>query len=487
MNETDNSRWNVTIIGAGITGLAAALRLAEWRTETGAPMDIQVLESADRPGGVLSTKRRDGYLVEQSADMFTTKEPWALDLCKRIGFERDLIAPNNRFRRAFVANSRGLFPVPEGFTLLAPSKMWPIAMSPLLSVWGKVRLAMEPWIARKQDSDDESLASFATRRLGKNAFENLIQPLVGGIYTADPEKLSMQATLSQFVDMEKKFGSVTWGMLRGPRSTPADGAGARYGQFVAPREGMSQLVEAITAKLSGLGVAVRLKTHVHELTRSEDGWTLRLEGAAPLRCDAVIIATPATRTAQLVGSVDVDLEQLLRQIPYASSAVVVAGYKRSQIRHALDGFGYVAPANANRKVLAGSFASVKFPGRCGEDRVLMRTFVGGVLQPELLRLDDQQLANLAVAENASLLGITGEPEWSEVVRWTNAMPQYHVGHLERVAQIEERAAHHPGLFFAGAAYRGVGIPFCVRSGDDAAIKAIEYLGAKRTGYASQSA
>jgi oxygen-dependent protoporphyrinogen oxidase len=462
-------RRRIAIIGGGISGLAAAHRVKELNPKA----EVTLFEASGRVGGVLQTERRDGWLIERSADMFTTREPWALDLCRRIGIADELIETDARYRRAFVVRRGRLIPVPEGFTLMSPAKVWPILKTPLLSPLGKLRLATEYFTPKKADDADESLKSFVIRRFGREAFDRLIQPLIGGIYTADPAKLSMQATLPQFVEMERRYGS----LIRGVRSQKPEVrgqkvSGARYGQFLAPRDGMQRVVDAIVARLPP--ESLRLNAPIEHLEQHGDGWNVFVrQGERPEVFDELILAAPGAVSSQLLTSVDEELASLIGRIPYAGCSVAVLGVRRDQIAHPLDGFGFVVPAIENHRIIAGSMASVKFPGRAPEGKVLLRVFVGGALQPELGELPDEEIRQIVMAELSELIGLRGEPEFCEVARWPGMMPQYHVGHLDLVRQIEERAAAIPHFALAGNAYRGVGIPFCVKSGEDAAERAIQ--------------
>lgn len=463
----------IAIIGGGISGLAAAHRIVELRPNC----SITLLESSDRLGGILHTVIRDGYLLEQSADCFITSEPWAVDLCRRIGFDDELIHTNAAQRKAFVVRKGKLQPVPDGFTLMAPANTWPILTSPILSPKGKLRLAAERFVSRRTTTEDESLASFARRRLGKEAFERLVQPLIGGIYTANPERLSVQAAMPRFVEMERKFGSLTAG-IRQSKNSAADSeaaSGVRYSLFVTPRVGMSSLVEAITQKLpSG---AVRLNSAVDCLVKlPNDRWRLVVRGEPTEReFDAVILATPAKVAGRILEKIDKDLANTLAGIEHASSAVVALAYRLERIDHPLNGFGFVVPAIEQRQILSASFSSIKFPGRSPAGRVLLRVFMGGALQSNLLNLNDDELKRIACTEIASLLGAHGEPEFSEVIRWNDAMPQYHVGHVELVQEVERSVAAWGTLRLAGNAYAGVGIPHCIRSGERAAEQIIAIL------------
>jgi oxygen-dependent protoporphyrinogen oxidase len=465
-------------VGGGIAGLAAAHRLLELDAAT----RVTLFEASGRVGGVLQTERRDGYLVERSADMFTTREPWALALCRRLGIAGELIGTNAQFRRAFVVCRGRLVPVPEGFTLMSPAKVWPILKTPILSPLGKLRMAWECFTPARRDGGDESLASFVVRRFGRETFDRLVQPLIGGIYTADPDQLSLAATLPQFLEYERQYGSVIRGVRAQKaivgRQSPDDsappsgaanlGAGARYGMFLAPREGMGRLVEALEARLPA--DCVRLNSPIDSISRTADGgWSLAVRGSNQADAfDDLIVAAPATACGTLLQGVQAKLAQLVAAIPYAGASLVLLGYRRDQIAHRLDGFGFIVPAIERRQVIAGGFASVKFAGRAPADRVLLRVFIGGALQPRLAALPDEELLAIAHNELRELLGIRGEPELRDVARWLGAMPQYHVGHLDRVREINELAAAIPHFALAGNAYEGVGVPFCIRSGEQAA-------------------
>jgi len=460
----------VAVIGGGISGLAAAHRLTELQPQT----QVTLFEAGSRLGGALQTIQQGGWLIERSADMFITREPEAADLCRRIGLADELIGTNTQHRRSWVVRRGKLVPIPEGFTLMSPAKVWPILTTPLLSPLGKARLAWEYFTPRSSSNGDESLESFVVRRFGREAFDRLIQPLIGGIYTADPAKLSMAATLPQFVALERKYGSLIRGMRAGARSQESgvrgqEGAsGARYGLFVAPRLGMQQMVDALAARLPA--GCVRMNSSIERIERSA-GWRVFVkDDEAPVLFDDVILAAPGAVSSRLLAGVDDKLAALVGQIPHAGCSVAVLGIRREQAAHPLDGFGFVVPAIENRQIIAGSLASVKFPGRAPEGKVLLRVFVGGALQPHLAELPDEEIRRIVLLELSELIGLRGEPEFFDVIRWLGMMPQYHVGHLDLVAQIEERAAAIPGFALAGNAYRGVGIPQCVRSGEAAAAR-----------------
>jgi oxygen-dependent protoporphyrinogen oxidase len=356
----------------------------------------------------------------------------------------------------------------------------PILTTPLLSLPGRLRLLAERFVAARRSDGDESLESFAVRRLGREAFERLVQPLAAGIWTADPARLSMAAACPDFLAMERTSGSL-WAGERAraiEAGSAGNSAGARYGQFVSFDDGMQTLPVKLTAHLVAHGVIV-MPAVVRGLSRTADGlWQIAIgesQGVTSIAADGVVL-TPATPViARLLGACDRLLADELAAIPYAGSAIVSLGFRRTAGMHPLDAAGMVVPRTAGRKILAVSFSSSKFPRRAPEGCVLVRVFVGGALDPETMRLPDEQLVALARAELAEMLGIRGDPLLERVDRWEGAMPQYHVGHLDRIARIEALASRHPGLALAGGGYAGVGIPQVIASGQAAARRVAESL------------
>jgi oxygen-dependent protoporphyrinogen oxidase len=465
----------VAVVGGGIAGLAAAHRALEWARERGQRVEIALLEAADRLGGTIQTERRDGFLVELGPDSFLSEKPWALALCRRLGLESALIGTDDRFRRVYVVRRGRLHPLPDGFQLLAPTRLGPLAASPLFSWRGKLRMALDLVLPRG-GGPDESLGSFVRRRLGREALERVAQPLVAGIYTADPDDLSLAATMPRFLDLERQHRSVILGLARAARRAPkvaAGTSGARWSLFVTLAEGMETLIRALADRLPP--EAVRLKARVAGLERDASGWRVGIPGEPALTVDAVILAAEAHQAARLLRYLDPSLAHLLEGIAYASSATVTLALSRADVAHPLDGFGFVVPHAERRPVLAGTFSSVKYPGRAPAGHVLLRVFMGGALDEGALAQPDEALVATARRELAALLGVSGEPLFTRVARYPRAMPQYHVGHLARVEAIERAVARLPGLALAGGAYRGVGIADCVRSAEDAAVGVQESL------------
>ncbi len=478
----------VAIIGAGIAGLAAAHRLLERAEEAREPLEILILEAGSLLGGIIKTEEREGFLLERGPDSFTTEKPEALELARRLGLESHLLPTNETHRRSFIVRGARLIPVPQGFHLIAPTRFWPFINSEIVSWPGKARMALDLVLPRRNTNGatDESLAQFIRRRLGREALERVAQPMVGGIYTADPERLSLQATMPRFIELERKHRSIIRALRKekwGSSPTPAgqlgwdDAArkgaesqvrGARYSLFASFDRGMQVLVDRLAAKLATIGIALRTPVTSVKLDRTSMQWRVRAEHGSAITVDAVCLAVPAYTAASLLAQTDVLLSAGLNHIPYESTATINLAYRRADIPHRLDGFGFVVPVIEKRSLMACTFSSVKFTGRAPQDCALLRAFVGGALQPELVELDEAELLARVRADLRVLLGVESAPLFSQISKWRKSMPQYEIGHIERVNKIAERVAYLPGLALAGNAYSGVGIPDCIRSGETAA-------------------
>ena len=456
----------LVVVGGGIAGLTAAHRAVEISRERETALELTVLEARDRLGGTIETEHAGGFLVETGPDSFLSEKPWALALCRRIGLESRLVGTDDRFRRVFVWFGKRLHPVPDGFQLLAPTRLTPFITSSLFSWPGKLRMALDVILPRG-GGGDESLGAFVRRRLGREALERIAQPLVAGIYTADPDELSLLATMPRFVELERRERSLIVGLWKASRKAPAAStSGARWSLFVSLAGGMGELIAALASRLPP--DAVRLKHRVGGIERRGAHWRVTTEEAGAIDADAVIVATETHAASRLLRYVDPPLATLLEMIPYASSATVSLGYRRADVAHPLDGFGFVVPRAEHRDLLACTFSSVKYPGRAPERHVLIRCFVGGALNAAALERSDDEIVERVRRELGEALGITAAPMLTRVARHPASMPQYAVGHLTTVETIERRLAAIPGLLLAGGGYRGVGIADCVRSGEAAA-------------------
>ena len=454
------------MIGAGLTGLAAAHRMLSLNPAA----EIVLFEAADRIGGHIQTVERDGFLIERGADAFITNKPAAVELCRELGIEDQLIPTNAQFRGSMVLRNGKPVPVPDGFSLLVPTRLGPIFRSPIFSWKGKLRIAAEQFVSKLKNGEEESVSAFVRRRFGNEAFERLVQPMVGGIYTADPDKLSLAATMPRFIEMERNHGSLIKATRRqaAVTSSDKDASGARYGLFVTFENGMQQLFAALRTQVESKAT-ITTNTAADSISRYDDGWNVRSSNGSKL-FDNVIITAPTFVTAELLAESAPELAEKLRAIEYASTAVVATGHRLSDVSHPCNSFGLVIPAIENRRILAVSFSSRKFAGRAPADHILMRTFIGGAMQSEQLQRTDEELKTLVREELSDLLGVTEREVISLVTRYTRAMPQYHLGHQDRIQAIEQIVTTLPGLQLAGSAYHGVGIPDSIQSGRTAAEK-----------------
>jgi len=484
--ERKDRRPRVVVIGGGITGLAAAHRLIELSASCEYAFEILLLEGEGRVGGIVHTHRRDEFLLEGGPDSFISEKPAAVELARRIGLDKHLIHTEARNRRSFVVREGRLCPVPQGFQLLSPSRLRPFLASEIFSWMGKARIALDLVLPRrKSDSEDESLAAFVRRRFGREALERMAQPMVGGIYTADPERLSLRATMPRFLEMERRERSLILAMRRANRQNQAEEAngtsGARYSLFLSFDEGIETLTRALVARLPH--EAIRLHTKVRLLLRhrsSNDGatqWKIITEAGETIEADAVCVALPAHAAAHLLRDVDERLTANLNSITHASTATINLAFRRADVPHPLDGFGFVTPAIERLSTLACTFSSVKFANRAPQDYVLLRLFVGGALQPEMFRLDEEKMIEAVRGDLRTLLRIEKPPLFSVVEKWTDSMPQYTLGHIERIAALRAHLNDYPSLVLAGNYLDGAGIPDCIRSGE---IAAEEMIGRMQT-------
>ena len=433
--------------------------------------EVTIFEKSHRLGGVIETLHEGGNLIETGADNFATLIPDALELTEKFGSPELLLKPQPDDRRAFVLRNGMLHPIPAGFSLMQPTKLDAILSTPTLSIPGRIRVLFEYFVKSRENTDkDESLESFATRRLGREAFENLVEPIVCGIFTADPRTLSMQATMSQFLSMEAQHGGLIRGHIANKKKNgmAQRASGARYEQFRAPSTGMSSWIEDLADSLPQ--GCTRFNCEIQSLEKTANGWEIKVDDQVEV-FDAVVLATPAKISAQLLEHCAPRVSDLVGQVDYASSAIAALIVDRKEIYGRIDGFGAIVPSKENRNCLAISYSSNKYPGRVEEKDILLRVFMGGVRQSELLNHSDERLVEMALQEICDVLNWRGHrPKWSKVIRWPESMPQYTLGHVSRRTKIEEYLNGLPGLALCGAAYEGVGIPQCVRSGKKAALR-----------------
>ncbi len=462
----------LAVVGGGISGLALA-----WAALGQDPgLQVRLFEGRARAGGAIESRREEGLVLEGGPDSMITDKPAGLQICQDLGLGDRLQPTNEDDRRAMVVRDGRLVPIPEGFRLLAPTRLLPFAMTPVLSPLGKLRIAMDLVLPRRPQHGDETLSGFVTRRLGREALERLAQPLVGGIYGGDPERLSLQATMPRFLELERQHRSVILGLLAGMKANRRAGSsGPRYGLFVSLDGGIQTLVDRLVQVLPA--GTVRLSTSAEAVEPAPGGWRVRTSESDEV-FDAVALAMPGWSAAALTGF-DAGLSGSLARIRYSSSAAVNLVFRRDQIPGRLNSFGFVVPRIENRVMLACTFASVKYAGRAPKDLVVLRAFSGGAGREQDVDRDPEELLQDLLADLRNLLGVQGTPlkVWS--ARHHRVMPQYELGHLDLVAGIDSRLAAHPGLFLAGNGFRGVGIPDCVRQAREVGERAAHFLGGLR--------
>jgi protoporphyrinogen/coproporphyrinogen III oxidase len=463
------------IVGGGIAGLSAAYFAQKKQPEA----QVTLLEAGDRWGGKITTDRvpfDDGdFIIEGGPDTFLATKPWAVSLCKELGLDERLHGTNPKNKNTYVLHRDKLQPLPDGLAMMIPTNIPSILKSQLVSWPGKARMGLDFLLPSQNGHHDESLGQFVSRRLGREAYENLIEPLMSGIYAGDGDQLSLRSTFPYLHDLEHKYGSLARGALKMRQQMSARGQSTQGSRsaFLTPTTGLAEIVEALVETLKSK-VDLRLNTPVSRiiLSRSQANGThhtslyhVDLDYGETLEADSVVLAAPAPMSGSLLASFDPELASVLQSIPYASTATVTLAYRQSDLSRPLDGYGYVIPRREGRRALACTWTSTKFPHRAPDGYALIRVFVGRAGQESEVPWEETGLLELAREELELTLGITAEPLVSRVFIWENAMPQYNLGHLEKLAQIDAALEKHPGLALAGNGYRGIGIPDCIHSGE----------------------
>lgn len=452
----------IAIVGGGISGLAAAFALEERRL-AGESLEYVIYEASSRFGGVLVTEQVDGCVVEAGPDSFLTEKPWAADLCRRVGLEDQLIGSNDRDRKTYIVLKGRLSPMPDGLMFMVPTKIMPAFLSPLFSPATKLRMVREWRSSPRQSNGDESVAALVERHYGADMVDRVADPMLAGVYGGEASQLSVRAVLPRFAEMEAKYGSLSRGMLAARKNARHPEKTASI--FTSLKNGMQQLADAVVMKLPMQ--ALHANSLVQAVQRQDRGWVVSA-GYASDQFNSVILATPAQIAAPLLEITSAELASELRAISYSSSVTVALGFDQ-EVRDVLPpGFGFLVPRGEGKRLLAATFVHNKFPYRTPEDRALLRCFLGGSRDEAVLQLSDDEILSLVRAELGQILELRADPLFARVYRWKGAMAQYNVGHLERVDRIDWLVKRLPGLALAGNGYRGIGVPDCVRSGEEAA-------------------
>ncbi|HLM79414.1 MAG TPA: protoporphyrinogen oxidase [Terriglobales bacterium] len=464
----------IAIIGGGISGLSAAYTIEEKR-QSGTPVEYVLFESSPRLGGVLVTDRVDGCLVEAGPDSFLTEKPWAADLCRKIGLDDQLIGSNDSERKTYIVARGKLVVMPDGLMFMVPTKIMPTVFSPLFSLRTKMRMAAEWFHPPHKASADETVAEMVERHYGSEMVDLLADPLLSGVYGGEASQLSVRAVLPRFADMESKHGSLGRAMLAArKRMGTAPNVPARP-LFSSLKDGMQQMTDALVARLDAN--ALRKSSLVQSVIPQDDAWTVSA-GYQSDQFDAVIIATPTHAAAAVLQAADGNLARELGEIQYSSSVTVTLGYEEKVRRSLPPGFGFLVPRSEARRMLAATFVHNKFPHRAPENRAIVRCFLGGARDEQILESSEEEILEIVRRELRQIIGtaLDAEPLFARVYKWKSAMAQYSVGHLERLQRIEALRQKLPGLALAGNGYSGIGVPDCVRSGAEAASKILAEMG-----------
>jgi oxygen-dependent protoporphyrinogen oxidase len=461
----------VVIVGGGITGLALAhaLERAQERCE------VRIVEAGPRLGGNLQTIRHNGFIIDAGPDSWVAAKPHATRLARDVGLGDELIGTRPDMRRVYIVWQRKLHPMPEGLVMGIPTEIKPLLDSELLGWDAKLRAGLDLLVParRWKDDDDESIGAFVARRLGDEINERIAGPLLGGIFAGDPSSLSVRACVPQLVEAEREHGSLVRAMraLR-ERRKDAAAAGGEASAFLSLKRGVGDLVLNVAHKLRDAEVFTQRAARRLEPLPEGDArgrWVVDTT-AGLLHADEVALTVPARVVAPLVTSFDRELAEMCGSIEYASAATVFLAYRKFDVRHPLDGIGFLVPRAENRPILACTFVSSKWDHRAPAGQILLRVFVGGSGNDAILQQDDADLIRVARAQVLDLLGIDREPMFARVFRFPRSSPQPHVGHIPRVRRLLARVAAHPGLHVGGNGYIGTGIPDAIRQGEEIAAR-----------------
>lgn len=479
-NRQDPRERRITIIGGGISGLAAAYAVQRQTREQGLSLALTLIEADDRLGGKIITEQVGGFTIEGGPDCFIRQKSHAAHLAATVGLKEELIDTNDDKRKTFVVNKGKLTPLPDGVLLIVPTKIRPFITSTLFSWTGKFRMGLDLLVRPFEGDQDETIAQFTRRRLGTEALEKLAEPLLSGIHVSDPETQSLLATFPRFRALEQKHGSLTKGMLAERKLAARHRMnGAKPASiFQSLRGGLGQLPAAVEEELTDCTI---LKgTTIERIERAGSGYRLKLSNETTLKTDAVILAIPAYQAAALLKPLQPQASCELNAIHYVSTATISLAYRKADLKRELDGFGFVAPRLEKRKISACTWSSIKFDHRAPDDMILLRCFLGGPGKEEMVDLSDEEIIQVTRQELDALLGIQAEPVLTRIYRWIKANPQYDLGHLERVDKIFSLIESDlPGIYLTGSAYRGVGVPDCIRQGTETAGQAVTFLNSNR--------
>ncbi len=469
----------VAIIGGGISGLSAAFYLEKQRS-AGAQVEYTLFERDNRLGGSIFSEVVNGCVIEGGPDSFVTEKPWAANLCAELGLADQLIGSNDHERVTYIVVNGRLVPMPDGLMFMVPTKLVPTALTPLFSWSTKIRMGMELLHPPRAVGHDETVADMVRRHFGQEVVDRLAGPLLSGVYGGDVEELSVRAVLPRFVEMEEKYGSLTRGMLdahnkmvaakkKNPASKPRP-------LFTSLKSGMQTMINELVGRLNPS--SLKTGVSVSSVAKNSSGWLVETSNG-PEHFDAVIVTTQANVAGRLLQPIDAQLGQDLSSVIYTSSVTATLGYNMKDLAGVPEGFGFLVPRTEGTKMMACTFTHKKFPNRAPAGTALVRCFISAAKDESVLNLSDEEVRETCIRELQQILKVNtlSNPEFIRVYRWKGAMAQYTPGHLERVARIEKTLKALPGLAIAGNAFKGIGVPDCVRTGQEAAQSVLQSMNA----------
>ena len=467
------SNKKIAVIGGGISGLAAAYSLEEMAQRKGKSISITLFEKNNRIGGNILTERVGDFLIEGGPDCFLSEKPWAIQLCEWLGMGESLLRTNDEYRRTYIYWKGRLRELPEGIMLMIPTRFFPLLKSDLFSLAGKLRMGMELFIPKRKSGGDESLSEFVRRRLGQEIVERVAEPLVAGVHAENPDAMSIKSRFPRFVQMEEEYGSLIKGMLAKRKIMLNSESGKpKWTMFMTLKNGLDELPLTIVKALKMTTIITNKE--VSEINKVS-GYKIYLKNRDTIDADVVIFATPSYETGRLLRGLNSSISDQLDTIPYVSTATISLAYKKDSILHPMNGFGFLVPRVENRRIMGASWVSRKFSYRTPDDSILIRCFIGGSRNEELVSLDDKDMLKMIKEELKDVMGISAEPILTRIYRWEKAMPQYIIGHDERVSRIEESILKYPDMFVTGSAYRGGGISECIKNAQLTAESVLKYL------------
>jgi len=467
------SAKKIVIIGGGISGLATAYSLEERAEREGKSVAITLLEKKNQIGGNILTERVGDFLIEGGPDCFLSEKPWAIQLCEKLGIADRLLCTNDEYRKTYIYWKGRLRELPEGIMLMIPTRFIPLLKSNLFSLAGKFRMGMELFIPKRKSGGDESLSEFVRRRLGQEIVERVAEPLVAGVHAENPDTMSIKSRFPRFVQMEEEYGSLIKGMLtKRRRMLNSENGKPKWTMFMTLKNGLDELPLTIVKALKMTTIITNKE--VSEINKVS-GYKIYLKNGDTIDADVVIFATPSYETGRLLRVLNSSISDQLITIPYVSTATISLAYKKDSISHPMNGFGFLVPRVENRRIMGASWVSRKFSYRTPDDSILIRCFIGGSRNEELVSLDDKDMLKMIKEELKDIMGISAEPILTRIYRWEKAMPQYTIGHDERVSRIEESILKYPDIFVTGSAYRGGGISECIKNAQLTAESVINHL------------